>query len=323
LQGNTQTALTATFRVSWPKPAMNTLTASISANRGDLKTVLVENLWIRGYLGEISLRVYQPLVGVASQVLPGVVYLHGGGFVAGSVDAADLTARTLAAYTPARVISVGYSLAPQHPFPAAPEDAYAALQWLADHAERLHVDRHRIAVAGDDAGGNLAAALSMLARDRNGPAIAAQVLLSPMLDPSMTQLGDAEHLGSDLKPKTCANGYFQYLPNVNDRLHPYASPLTSRRLHGLPTALIITAECDVLHREAELYASALITAGVPTQITRFSTNHADLPTHPPALAEVIEFLQRRLVFTTTPETRAPAQPHKKPSRLKPKQGASS
>ena len=149
-------------------------------------------------------------------------------------------------------------------------------------------------MAGDDAGGNIAASLALIARDRNVPVIAAQVLIGPMLDPSMTQLGDAERLRSDLKAETCADCYSKYLPRSQERLHPYASPLESRRLRGLPPALILTAECDVLHKEGEQYAGALIAAGVPTQITRFNVLHAELHEHIPLLQEAADFLRRQL-----------------------------
>lgn len=254
--------------------------------------VHVEDRLISGYLDSLSARLYRP-AGDES-VLPAVLYLHGGGFVAGSLDEADVTARALAAQARIAVLSLDYSLAPRHPFPAAPEDAHAALRWLARHAADLRLDAQRLAVAGDDAGGNIAAAAALIARDRNGPALAAQVLIGPMLDPSMTLLGDAERLRSDLKPQTCAQRYAQYLPRTQERLHPYASPLTSRRLHELPPTYLATAKCDVLHCEAEHYATALIAAGVPTQITRFDVRHEELPQHPPLLVEAAGFLRQRL-----------------------------
>lgn len=269
-------------------------------------TVDVANLLISGYLASLSARLYRP-AGDES-VLPAVLYLHGGGFVAGSLDEADVTARALASQAQIAVLSLDYSLAPRHPFPAAPEDAHAALRWLARHAADLRLDARRLAVAGDDAGGNIAAAAALIARDRNGPALAAQVLIGPMLDPSMTLLGDAERLRSDLKPQTCAQRYAQYLPRTQERLHPYASPLTSRRLHELPPTYLATAKCDVLHCEAEHYATALIAAGVPTQVTRFDVKHEALPQHPPLLAEAAEFLRQRL---RAPQT-APAFSHPQP-----------
>lgn len=228
-------------------------------------------------------------------VLPVVLYFHGGGFVGGSLDDADLPARFIAEHCPALVLAVGYALAPARPFPAAPEDAHAAALWTAAHATDLGGDARRLAVAGDDAGGNLAASLTLIARDRNGPEIIAQALVGPMLDPSMTRLGDGPRLNSDLSAATCADCYRQYLPHSRQRLHPYASPLASVRQAGLPPALIVTAECDVLHNEAEKYAAALIAAGVPTQVVRFAgVTHAALAGHRPALDEIAHFLRHRL-----------------------------
>ena len=262
----------------------------------------VQETSIPGPAGSLVLRLYRP--SMAPVVLPVVLYFHGGGFVGGSLDDANTAAGFIAEQTPALVVAVDYALAPDHPFPAAPEDVHAAALWTAAHAVELGCDPARLAVAGDDAGGNLAAALTLIARDRNGPAIAAQVLVSPMLDPSMTRLGDSARLNSDLNAATCSDCYRQYLPQPRQRLHPYASPLVSVRQAGLPPALIITAECDVLHNEAEMYAAALIAAGVPTQVMRFAgVNHAALASHPPALDEIAYFLRRRLW-----ETEAPAHP---------------
>jgi acetyl esterase len=252
-----------------------------------------QDLSIPGPAGPLALRLYRPAK--AQAALPLVLYFHGGGFVAGTLDDANDAARCIAARTPALVVSVDYALAPARPFPAAPEDAHAAALWLAEHAVELGGDPQRLAVAGDDAGGNLAAALTLIARDRNGPPILAQALVGPMLDPSMTRLGDGPRLNSDLSAATCADCYRQYLPQARQRLHPYASPLISVRQAGLPPALIITAECDVLHNEAEKYAAALIAAGVPTQVRRFAgVNHAELASHPPALSEIAQFLRRCL-----------------------------
>lgn len=267
--------------------------------------VHVEDRLISSYLGSQPSRLYRP--DGDANVLPVVLYLHGGGFVAGSLDDADAIARQLVERASVAVLSLAYSLAPRHPFPAAPEDAHAALRWLLGAAAGLNLDSRRLAVAGDDAGGNIAAAAALIARDRNGPALAAQVLIGPMLDPSMTLLGDAERLTSDLKPQTCAQRYAQYLPRSQERLHPYASPLASRRLHDLPPTYLATAKCDVLHREAEAYATALIAAGVPTQITRFDVQHEALPRHPPLLAEAAEFLRQRL----HPASPSKSQPRRK------------
>jgi len=254
--------------------------------------LVISTLQLPGPLGPLAARLYRPVAG--ERPLPAILYLHGGGFVGGGLDDADETARQLASRVGALVLSLAYSLAPGKPFPAAPEDAYGALCWLLRSAPDLAVDPTRLAVVGDDAGGNLSAALTLIARDRNCDALATQVLLGPMLDPSMTLLGDAASLRSDLQPQTCAQRYAQYLPRAQERLHPYAAPLACRRLQGLPPAYIATAKCDVLHREAEQYAAALIAAGVPTQITRFDVKHEELPRHEPLLAEVAAFLRYRL-----------------------------
>ncbi|WP_024300496.1 alpha/beta hydrolase [Methyloversatilis discipulorum] len=252
----------------------------------------VRNIDIAGPHGRLPLRIYQPR---SDTLLPLVIYLHGGGFVGGSLDDADVPARHIAATLPAVVVSVDYALAPAHPFPAAPEDAYAATLWAADNAATLGADAQRIAVAGDDAGGNLAASLALIARDRQDVHIAVQVLIGPMLDPSMTRTGDAARLQSDLSAEDCADCYRQYLPQLSQRLHPYAAPLESCRQAGLPAAYIATAGRDLLHCEAEKYAAALIAAGVHTQVERFAgITHAALLAHPPLLDGVVQFLRCRL-----------------------------
>ncbi|WP_309566837.1 alpha/beta hydrolase [Methylobacillus flagellatus] len=251
-----------------------------------------EDFIIPGPEGAIPVRLYRGAQ--AEGNLPLVLYFHGGGFNAGCLDDADFPASFIAHHCPAVVLSVGYALAPQHPFPAAPEDAYAAAQWAARNARRLNAAAKLLVVAGDDAGGSIAAGLSMMARDRGEFSIAAQVLIAPMLDPSMTLLGDAASLKSELTAAQCAQRYRQYLPKCTQRMHPYAAPLESLRLAGLPAAMIATAECDVLHIEAEKYASALIKAGVPTQVSRFAgVQHAELTAHQPMLREVVEFLRRQ------------------------------
>lgn len=269
------------------------------------------DLLIPAYLGVRPARLYRPAY--SRTALPALLYLHGGGFVAGSIEDADATIRELVTRVPLAVLALNYSLAPRDPFPAAPEDAYAALCWLVKQAAVEHLDSRRLAVAGDDAGGNIAAATTLISRDRNGPALAAQVLIGPMLDPSMTLLGDADRLHSDLKPQTCAQRYAQYLPRPQERLHPYASPLASRRLHELPPTYLATAKCDVLHCEAERYATALIAAGMPTQITRFDVKHEELPQHPPLLAEVADFLCQRLAIAARrPASPSQRTPHPQP-----------
>jgi acetyl esterase len=248
---------------------------------------------VPGPIGRIPVRLYQP-AGAAVAPLPLVLYFHGGGFVSGNLDDADIQAHYIARHSEAVVLSVDYALAPAKPFPAAPEDAYAVAVWANQHAAELQIDTHRMAVAGDDAGGSLAVSLTMMTRDRCALPLAAQVLISPMLDPSMTLLGDAAQLNSDTTAASCAASYRQYLPQTMQRLHPYAAPLEASRLAGLPPAFIATAGCDVLHTEAEKYAAALIRAGVHTQVARFAgITHGALRSHVPLLKDIVEFLRRR------------------------------
>lgn len=246
-------------------------------------TVGVEDYRLAGPRGALPLRLYRPLGAAASaSPLPLVIYLHGGGFVAGSLLAAAEPARQLARTGEWLVLTVDYALAPDHPFPAALEDVHAAARWAERHARRLGVRAGALAVVGEEAGGNLAAGLALMARDRLGPTLAAQVLVSPMLDPSQACLtewlprqgghcSDQERAAAQPLAEAaarCAEHYRQYLPEPRQRLHPYAAPLISRRLVALPPALIITGDQNLLCPEGEKYACALIGAGIPTQVLR-------------------------------------------------------
>ncbi|WP_236784095.1 alpha/beta hydrolase [Azospirillum humicireducens] len=263
----------------------------------------VDDRTIAGHTQDIRLRLYRPLIGLA---VPALLYLHGGGFTSGSLEEAEETASAIAAETPALVVSVGYSLAPAHPFPTAAQDAYRAALWTAGEARSLRLARGGLGVVGYDAGGHVATSLTFLARDLGGVSLAAQALLGPMLDPSLTRasrsgIGDTDGKAAttarlfDSTMADCARCYRAYLPEAAQRLHPYAAPLESRRLGGLPPALIVTAQNDMLRTEAEQYAAGLIAAGVPTEVTRFpAISHDALPGHKPALQAVSDFLRRRL-----------------------------
>ena len=218
---------------------------------------------------DLPVRVYRPRLDAAP--LPLVVFFHGGGWVLCDLDTHEITCRQLANGTDAVVVSVDYRLAPEHRFPAAVEDAYAATTWAHAHAAELGADPTRLAVAGDSAGGNLAAAVPLMARDRGGPPIIFQVLVYPALERSFDTASYREN----------AEGYFltalqmrwyweQYLGDDDDAAtHPYAAPLRATSLRGLPPAHIVTAEYDPLRDEGEAYGRRLEEAGVPADVRRY------------------------------------------------------
>ncbi|WP_179405352.1 alpha/beta hydrolase [Burkholderia guangdongensis] len=273
----------------------NVLNTAFPAKAEHDAALAVSDVVIPGHARDIVLRVYRR---PDKTGLPVVLYFHGGGFIGGSLADADVAARFFAERLPALVVSVDYSLAPAHPFPAAPEDAYRAARWVAARARAFGGNPHRIAVAGHDAGGQLANSVAFIARDRGDVSIAAQALFGPMLDPSMTRIGDEERLSSDITARECAACYRAYLPLAAQRMHPYAAPLESARLAGLPPTLIVTAQNDVLHVEAEKYAGCLIGSGVLTQVIRYpDITHAALATHTPAFEEALRFFECRLLAT--------------------------
>lgn len=251
---------------------------------------LVEEIQISGHSQPITLRSFRPRG--HGRGLPIVLYFHGGLFTAGTLDESGAASEAISLNVGAWVVSVAYSLAPAFPFPSAVEDAYRALQWARSEASGLRADNRNMAVAGHDAGGNIATCLTAVARDRGATCIRAQALLAPLLDPSMTRIGQNLTYAT---PDTLAANYRAYLPTVMHRVHPYAAPLESRRLANLPAAFIASVEHDPLHIEAEHYAGSLISAGVPTECARYAnTTHTGIATHAPALLAACGFLKRRL-----------------------------
>jgi acetyl esterase len=196
-----------------------------------------------------------------SEVSPLVLHFHGGAFVGGSLEAGSCVAGLLAD-AGATVMSLDYPLAPAYPFPAAVEAGYAALVWAFKARNRLAGHGAPVFLAGEEAGGNLAAAVALMARDRQGPALAGQILLSPMLDPCLATASLRNAKGG---PVGCiwADGWHQYLARMENASHPYASPGTVLRLAGLPPTLLVTAEDDPLHDEALAYTARLRAAGLP------------------------------------------------------------
>ncbi|BBZ63097.1 alpha/beta hydrolase [Mycolicibacterium monacense] len=217
-------------------------------------------------VGEIPIRIYHP---AGAGPLPVLVYAHGGGFVFCDLDSHDGLCRDIANQTAAIVVSVDYRLAPEHPWPAAAEDVYAVTRWVADNCTALGADPGRIAVGGDSAGGNLAAVTALIARDRGGPSLVAQLLVYPMVTPDFTTESYRLFGSGYYNPAEALRWYWdQYVPNDFDRTHPYVSPLHAD-LSGLPPAVVVIAGHDPLRDEGVRFGEALSAAGVPTVVRRF------------------------------------------------------
>ncbi len=226
-----------------------------------IEVARVEDRTIPGPGGAIPIRVYRP-DGAAPK--PTIVYLHGGGWVIGGLNTHDGTCRAFANAVDAVVISVDYRLAPEHPFPAAIDDAFAALVWAQAHADELGADPSRIAVAGDSAGGNLAAVIAHLARDAGGPAVCFQLLIYPVTDhefDSVSMNDNAE--GYFLTRAAMQWFYSHYLADPDQGKDPRVSPVRAPDLSGLPPAYVVTAEFDPLRDQGVAYAAAMSDAGTP------------------------------------------------------------
>ncbi len=209
---------------------------------------------------DVGVRIYRPAA--AASVAPVIIYLHGGGYMKGDLDSSDALAWGFAENCGALVVSVDYRLTPEHPYPAAFDDAYSVIDYVATNADALGVDPERIAVAGDSAGGNLTAAACLAARDRGGPTIAAQVLVYPVtgLTPdSGSYIENAETIG--LSTSAMRRYTDLYLPDDPNTLDPYARPVVARDLSNLPPAWIHPAEIDPIRDDARTYASRLALAG--------------------------------------------------------------
>jgi acetyl esterase len=215
----------------------------------------------------VQVRLYRPAEGP----LPLLLHMHGGGAIAGSVDGHDPALRAFANRTGWLVAAPLYRLAPEHPFPAMLDDGWTALTWLAEHAAELDIDASRIVISGDSIGGALTAALTLLARDRGGPALKGQIPIYPNTDlrrdapyPSRRK-NDGIIIGLTMLERQVD----LYLASPADRENPLASPILAASLAGLPPALLITCEADPLLDEGEAYAKRLAEAGVPVRLERF------------------------------------------------------
>jgi acetyl esterase len=227
----------------------------------------IEEREIAGAAGPLRARVYVP-DGVSAPA-PAVVYFHGGGWVIGSPNTHENLCKALANRARATVVSVDYRLAPEHRFPAAAEDCHAAARTVAERGAEIGVDGTRIAVAGDSAGGNLAAVVALMARDRGGPRLRHQVLIYPVTDADFETPSYRENADGYLLTRDTMRWFWDhYVPDRAARTSPYAAPLRAEKLVGLPPATVVTAEYDPLRDEGEAYAARLREAGVAVECTR-------------------------------------------------------
>lgn len=244
---------------------------SISANRAAVgllpgtppHVAAIENTTLELSGRSIAVRTYAPENSTGSD--PVLVFFHGGGWIMGSIDSHDHLARALCRDCRCTVVSVDYRLAPEHVYPAAADDAYAATRWAAEQFGK----GRRLFVAGDSAGGNLAAVTSLLSRDRGGPKIDLQILIYPITDCSFDTASYREHgEGTNLTTRDMQYFWDQYCPDVSQRVRPTASPLQEFDLSRLPEAVVITAGHDPLCTEGEVYAQRLERAGTPVTLIR-------------------------------------------------------
>lgn len=230
-------------------------------------TAKVEDRTILSPTGELPLRIYTP---EGQAPFPVLVFFHGGGWTTGDLDTMDTPLRALTNRAGCVVVSVDYRLAPEHKFPAAVEDAYTATRWVAENASVVQGDPTRIAVGGDSSGGNLAAAVALMARDRGEPSLIYQLLVCPVTNYDFSTLSYQENGDGYLLTKNSMVWFWkQYLKDDNDGHNPYASPLQAQDLSGLPPALVITAEYDPLRDEGEAYAAQLQLSGVSVVTKRY------------------------------------------------------
>jgi acetyl esterase len=232
----------------------------------------VEDRFIPGPAGDLPVRVYTP-EGLGP--FPLVVFFHGGGWVLGDLDTHDPFCRALCSGTGCVVISVGYRLAPEHPFPTALDDALAATRWVGEHAAEVGGDPERIALAGDSAGGNLSAVTALRIRNEGGPTLRGQLLIYAAVGyhtpPTPSYSENAEGYG--LTRESAVWFWGQYLADESQAANPHAAPLLAPDLRGLPPALVITAEYDVLRDEGERYVERLRASGVPARLSRYDGVH--------------------------------------------------
>jgi acetyl esterase len=257
-------------------PPMHTLTPEEARKTADFSQLAgipeevekVENRTIPGPKGEIPVRIYTPK---GQGPFPALIFYHGGGWVIGNLDTVDVPCRLLTNRANCVVISVDYRMAPEHKFPAAAEDAYAAFRWVVENASSIQVNADRVAVGGDSAGGNLAAVVALMDKESTNPSLAFQLLVYPVTNHSYETKSYQENADGYLLTKDSMIWFWNhYLREKQDGQNPYASPLLAENLSGLPPALVITAEFDPLRDEGEAYVNRLREAGVQVEHTRYN-----------------------------------------------------
>jgi acetyl esterase len=241
-----------------------------AAPEQQIPSVSIDDRAVPGPGGDVPVRIYTP--GGAGP-FGALVYYHGGGWVLGNIAMTDLPCRLLAKASGCVVVSVDYRLAPEHKFPAPAEDCFAAVKWLSDNAASVNCDPSRIAVGGTSAGGNLAAVVALMARDRGGPPIAFQLLIYPATRRELDTNSHRQFASDNYYILSRADMEWfwnHYLANPADAANPYACPDRAVTLKGLPPALVITAEFDPLRDEGEAYAARLREEGVPSVLRRYN-----------------------------------------------------
>lgn len=239
-----------------------------SVKMAPAKLARIETRTITGPTGdELKLRVYWPH---GDGPFGACLYFHGGGWVLNNIDTHDDLAQRLAEASGCVFVSVDYRLAPEHKYPSAIEDAYAALKWVVSNSGELQIDPNKIAVCGDSAGGNIAAALCLMTRDRNGPPIAFQALIYPITDCDFSRRSYHENSDGYFLTTSQMRWFWQHYVSSSEQMQePYASPLRAKSLKGLPPALILTAEFDPLRDEGEAYGAALGAVGIAVEVHQY------------------------------------------------------
>ena len=255
------------FQEMTPAEARETWHTMVSLFAGPPEPVAsIDDVIIPSPGHDLELRVYTPS---GAGPFGALVYFHGGGWVIGTADTYQVVCRALANASGCKVLVPTYRMAPEYKYPIAVEDCYNAFSWIVEHSSELDIDPNRVAIGGDSAGGNLTAAVSLMARDKGGPTAAFQLLMYPVTDYNFETESYREYAEDHYLTADAMIWFWNlYLPTPEAGKEPYASPLRANDLSGLPPALVVTAECDVLRDEGEAYAARLKEAGVSANLHR-------------------------------------------------------